>query len=79
MKRVWTFDIRGGEPFSITLPGGPPCKHDGGHTVWKLMGTMDLCAQATGLMRSLGATVVNHMEEESPEQTEERKKLLGLV
>lgn len=35
-RRVWTLDIRGGEPFTIAVLDNPPIEHDGKRTVCKL-------------------------------------------
>jgi len=78
MKRVWTFVIEGGEPFSLTVPGGPSCNHRGGRTVWKLVGGAGLSKTVAQMMRALGAQVETYTEAESPEQAAERRKLLGL-
>lgn len=76
--KVWTFLVRGGpDDLSISLPGNPPLHHTGSMTIWKLVGTQETADAATGLLRSLGASVEVFTEEESQEQRAERMRLLG--
>lgn len=37
--KVWTFNIKGGRPFSFRVSGGPSCDHDGISTLWKMVGS----------------------------------------
>jgi len=72
-KKVWTFEIRGGDPFDLSLPNNPNLHHDGGFTIWKLVGTRRLAYTAQGMMEELGATVQRYTEGESEEQKAERE------
>jgi len=76
--RVWTFLVRGGEPFDLFLPNNPPLIHPGGKakTEWKLVGTTSLMVQASEQIRSLGSSLEVFMEDESLEQRRIREALL---
>jgi len=74
--KVWTFVIEGGQELSLSLPGNPSLQHDALRTIWKLVGTEETANSAAGLIRSLGAKVTLYTEEETPEQVEERSRLL---
>jgi hypothetical protein len=41
VKRLHTFEIKGGEPFRISMPGNPPLEHNGKRTLWQYVGTDD--------------------------------------
>lgn len=77
IHKVWTFLIRGGEPFEIRLPRTPKCEHDGGLTVWKLVGTKGIANATKSLMRETGATVKMYTEAQSDEQAALRQERLG--
>lgn len=72
-KKVWTFVIHGGEPFDLRLPNNPNLHHEGGVTIWKLVGTRRLAYTAQEMMEELGATVQRYTEGESEEQKAERE------
>ncbi len=74
--KVWTFRIQGGEAFDISLPANPALNHDGGRTLWKLLGPKELADAAASLIRAMGAEVEVFSEEQTPEQLEERQRLL---
>jgi len=76
VKKVHTFEIRGGEPFSLQLKNNPSLDHDGGLTIWKLVGTRRLAQTAKEMLEALGASVKQYTEGESEEQKSERLGLL---
>lgn len=78
IHKVWTFVIRGGEGFDLRLPRTPTCVHDGGMTMWKLVGTQSIADAAKALMEETGATVELHTETQTEEQAALRRERLGL-
>ena len=77
IQKVWTFLVLGGEPFSLFAELTPSLDHNGGRTLWKLVGTEADAAQAMSAIQDQGAQVVLTTEEQSPEQERERMRLLG--
>ena len=74
--KVWTFRIWGGVPFRLGFPTrvGPVLDHAGGHTVWKMTGTVE-DAQSVEVMVAgpmVGARVLVHTEEEDAEMVKAR-------
>lgn len=68
--KVWTFILRGGNPFRLSFTGklGPPLDHDGRLTVWKMVGTGAEAASVENMVVTVvGATVTRHTEEEDEE------------
>jgi len=76
-QKVWTFLVLGGEPFHLFADLNPSLEHDGGRTMWKMVGTRPEAAQAVKTIQDQGAQVVLTTEEQSPEQERERLRLLG--
>ena len=74
IQKVWTFIIRGGIPFAMSLPQNPPLSHDGRRTIWKLVGTPRLAEMAKEIIEGRGASVDVHTEEQTEEQTRIRKE-----
>ena len=74
VKRLHIFQIVGGEPFRIEIPGNPPLEHNGKRTVWQYVGT-DEQASSVETSISLLCDVTRHCEG----QTEELKKGRGLT
>lgn len=74
--KVWTFVIRGGQPFRLGLSEriGPVLDHDGKHTIWKMVGTAEEAESVKGMVSGalIGARVVYHTEEETPEMAKAR-------
>lgn len=68
---IWTFIIRGGEPFDLTVKGklGPALNHDGTLTVWKMLGTEEEAASVESMIVGplIGARVERHTEVEDDE------------
>ena len=77
VHKVWTFVVRGGQDFELTLPRNPPLHHDGGMTMWKLVGTQRIANAAREILEETGATVEMHTEVQSEEQRALRMKRLG--
>lgn len=75
--KVWTFVIRAGEDFELSLPNNPKLKHNGGMTVWQMVGTYDVAAAAEVLILDTGASVERYTQEQTPKQAMERQRLLG--
>lgn len=78
VHKVWTFLVKGGEPFELTMPRTPALEHDGKLTLWKMVGSERAADAIRALLEETGATVEVHTEHQTPEQTAERRKLLGL-
>ncbi len=76
--RIWTFNISSGPLFKIALPDNPPLDYKGGREIWKISATTSTADAVKAMLESLGVAVVRYTERESPEQTEERRQLLGL-
>ena len=74
VKRLHVFEIAGGKPFRIEMPGNPPLEHDGKRTVWQYVGT-DQQAVEVETSISLLCEVTRYCEG----QTQELKKGRGLV
>lgn len=76
MSKVWTFIIRGGEEVTLTLKDrlGPPLRHDGGRTIWKMVGTEEQSRSVEEMLTGplVGAWVTRTTEEQSEEQAERR-------
>ena len=73
--KVWTFIIRGGEPFQMKLAKlGPKLEHGGGMTVWKMMGTEEEAQSVEALIvgPTIGARVNRHTEKEDAEMVKAR-------
>lgn len=70
--RVWTFVVRGGDPFAISVPLNPTLDHDGSMTVWKLVATADKAREVEEAIREIGSNVTVYTEETTPEQDQER-------
>ncbi len=79
--KVFTFEIRGGQGVALTFQTvtGPPLEHDGGHTLWKMVGTLEMAAEVEQLLTGpmVGATVEIFTEEQTEEQAGIRQGLLG--
>ena len=76
--KVWTFIIKGGEEFTLTLPNTPALVHSGGMTVWQMAATKAVADAAEVLILDTGAAVEKHADSQSDEQTKERRSLMGL-
>ena len=76
--RVWTFLIRHGDPFTLTLPMTPILNHDGRRTFWKMVGTPSEAKRVEQVIESHDCAVKKFCEEQSEEQARERRALLGL-
>lgn len=74
--KVWTFILRGGEPFQLKFNTkiGPRLDHGGGHTVWKMTGTEEEARSVEALVAgpTIGARVERHTEEEDAEMVKAR-------
>lgn len=74
--KVWTFILRGGEPFQLRFNNkiGPPLDHNGGHTVWKMTGTEEEARSVETMLvgPTIGARVQRHTEEEDAEMVKAR-------
>lgn len=79
MKRtLWIFDVRGGSPFSLCIPGSPPCMHDGGRSLLRFLCTEEEARGIREQVVSSGARiVVGHSPRETVEQKRERFALFG--
>lgn len=88
-KQVWTFEIRGGSPFRLDAQSNPSLLH-GYHftpwrithnppsmTLWKMVGTTEQADAVEAAIHEAGAKVRRYTEEQSPEQRNERLRLLG--
>jgi hypothetical protein len=76
--KIWTFVLKGGNQFSLSVDKNPKLVHDGGVTLWKLAGTValaDLILRVVTEVNSTG-TVERYTEEENEEQVAERKRLI---
>ena len=80
-RTVWTFIIRGGDPFELKVKAtlGPALNHIGPLTVWKMMGTEEEAASIESMVTGplIGARVERHTEIENPEMLAIRAKRLG--
>jgi hypothetical protein len=76
LQKVWTFRIIGGARFSLAFPGNPPCEHNQGTTIWKMVGTADHMCQVLVSMEELVCTgsVEVLTETETPEMEALRAK-----
>lgn len=67
-KRIWTFRIQGGQALSMSIPGSPVLQHEGGMTVWKLLGTEEWARKVERVLTTLyGCSVTLTTEEQTPE------------
>ncbi len=79
-RKVWTFCIRGGEPFRLGLTDkiGPVLDHDGSMTIWKMVGTAEEAESVESMVTTLiGARVERHTEVEDAEMLAIRDQRLG--
>lgn len=74
VKRLHVYEITGGKPFQIEMPGNPPLSHDGKRTLWQYMGTDDQ-AQEVEVSIGLLCKVTRYCEG----QTQELKRGRGLT
>jgi hypothetical protein len=78
---VWTFLIRGGEPFDLKIKNNlsPALNHDGRMTLWKMVGTDDEAASVEAWVKGplIGARVERHTEVEDAEMLAIRNERLG--
>lgn len=77
--RVWTFLIRGGDllPIRLSMRGTPTLDHEGGTTLWKMVGSEVQASAVQEFLASMGCHVERYTEEQSPEQEAERLRLVG--
>lgn len=70
--KVWTLIINGGEPVTLTLQDrlGPPLRHEGGRTIWKMVGTKEQAFSVVKMLMGplVGAQVAFTTEEQTEEQ-----------
>lgn len=81
VTKVWTFIIRGGEPFDLSAKAkGPGLQHDGLMTIWKMVGTKAEADSVQALITGpfVGARVERHTESQSPEMQVIRDERLGI-
>lgn len=81
---VWTFIIRGGDPFDLNITKklmAPPLNHDGVMTLWKMVGTKEDADSVQEMVMGplIGARVTRHTEVETPEMLAIRHERLGLI
>ena len=76
--KLWTFLIRGGEPLELLMSRTPRLEHNGGTTIWKMVGTVRIAESIKLLVEEAGASVDLHTEVQTEEQTAERRRLLGI-
>jgi hypothetical protein len=72
---VWTFQINGGRPFNLSVPHNPALEHEGGRTIWKLVGSQALADQVEKDIADFGGTVKRYTEVQTPELIEARLKI----
>lgn len=86
IKRVWTFEIRGGSSFRLDVQSNPSLLHgcdlatwriEPGLSLWKMVGTVEQADAVEAAIREAGARVRRYTEEQTPEQEAERLRLLG--
>jgi hypothetical protein len=77
-QKVWTFEVLSGPPFQLSLPNNPSLTFEGHRTLWKLVGTRELAVAAEQIMKAIGVKVNCYTEEQTPEQAQERRNLLGV-
>jgi len=77
--KVWTFLIAGGDllPIRISVKDTPLLDHDGGPTIWKMIGDEARASSIQRALECLGCKVKRTTEEQSPEQEAERMRLMG--
>jgi hypothetical protein len=79
MKRLWTFHVRNGDPFQLTVKGNPPVVHDGKQSLLKCLCTQDQAEDLETEMRSHGCTVKSNLPHETEEQREQREHILHVL
>ena len=81
--KIWTFLIRGGEPFDIRVAGklGPPLIHRGKMTLWKMVGTEEEADSLESIISGplIKARVERHTEVETEGMLALRLEMLGLT
>lgn len=80
---VWTFIIRGGEPFDLKLKDnmGPVLNHVGKRTIWKMVGTEEQAVSIEEMVKGplIGARVERFTDVESSEEREIRLQRIGFA
>lgn len=76
--KVWTLLLRGGQPFSLAPQLGPSLDHNGTMTLWKFVGSLEEVQKIEVFIQSQGSSVQLFTEEQTEEQLEIRRALLGL-
>ena len=74
---LWTFQFRGGCEFTLQVPWNPPIDHPGGMSVAHVLCTLEVADTILAYAREQGCLVFRHSEEQTEEQAEERRALLG--
>jgi len=67
---IWTYQLVGGERFSIHLANNPAAHHDGGVSVWHLRVNGHQSEEVQAVARNKGVRITGHALTETAEQTE---------
>ena len=76
-RPVWTFVIKGGSPFRMTVPSHPALDHDGSQTIWKGYVTDEESDLILRWVQENNASIVRYIERESEGQKYERDVMSG--
>lgn len=76
--RLWVFEFRGGNEFSVRVPNNPTVNHDGSLTVAHLVLAEKDAAKIQAHAEHHGVRVRRFSEGQTEEQAEERQLLLAV-
>ena len=79
-RKLWIFQVSGGEPFRLTPRGNPPMVHDGGGVaILRCICTAEQADEFQAVMEGHKCTVTVNCPSETPEQTAERKNVMQVL
>ena len=74
---LWTFQFRGGSPFTLQVPWNPPIDHPGGMSVCHVLCSDMMADTIEEHAKQNRCLVFRHKDGQTDEQAEERLALLG--
>jgi hypothetical protein len=78
-RKLWIFQVNGGEPFKLQPDGNPVMVHDGGRSILRCICTADQAEELEAEMKIHGCAVLPNCPSETPEQNAERKNIMQVV
>lgn len=79
MRRLWVFQLWGGDSFRMQVKGNPVIAHDGRHSVLRCLCTEEEADGIEAAMEKHGCKVTKNCPHETSQQSQERKNLLQVL